>query len=241
MDLESEYIHLVSCPTDWKEETTQDWGPSVLQFDWHHVLLNNAVRREDVAFEPETDLLWRGDPNLGIIVHDLKLRRKQAKEMYKERAGRLAGIEFLTPSEHGKHFVPNLSEAKILERTRNGPSLFFKNHSSAELKAAFWQWFFWFFGTIVGYEEYEEMITPGTDLYRSCRGRHWDKFIHNHELRICLENAKPLGGCEGEQSAFVCFDIHIDSRQGHCYPVAHSEALRIMGGDGVEVIQALSC
>ena len=182
-----------------------------------------------------------GDPDLEIVVHDLSLRRETTEQMYKKRAGRLVGLTFLTPSEHGKHFVPNLSEAKILERTRDRPSLFFKNHSSADLRSAFWQWFFWFFGTISCHEEYEEMITPGTKLYGSSRGRHWDRFIRNHELRICMENAKPIGGCEGEQSAFLCFDIHIGSRRIHCYPVTQSEALRILGSDGVELIQSLSC
>jgi hypothetical protein len=150
MDLENDFIRLHSCHINWKQETNQDWDDCVLQFDWQHALLTNAVRREDVVLDPETDDSWRDDPELEIMVQNLSLRRKDVEEMYESRAGRLYGLRFLTPSEYGngKHFVPNLNQAKILDRTNNGPSLLFSNHSAADLRSAFWQWFFLFFDLI---------------------------------------------------------------------------------------------
>jgi hypothetical protein len=85
------------------------------------------------------------------------------------------------------------------------------------------------------------MIKPGTKLYHSSYGQLWDKFIHSHELRFCFENSQPVGACDGNLSSFLCFDIHIASRWGHCYPVTQAEAREIMNGARIELIQALSC
>lgn len=245
MDLVSEFISLHSCPINWEQETRQHWGPNVLEFDWHYALLRNAVRPEDIVLAPEDDELWRDDPDLAIIVPTLRDVREKATKMYYSRAGRLRGLHFLKPSEYGngKHFVPNLSEAKILERTSNGPSLFFRNYNHDDLRFAFWQWFFAFFDVVSSFDDYEEIVQPGTTLYGSPRGRQWDLFLRNPEgpaWRICLENSQVVGASKGKLTPFLCFEIHLDNRTVHGYPITQAEASTTMGRDGVQFIQALS-
>lgn len=243
MDMETEFVDLHSCPIDWEQVTNQHWGTSVLQFDWQHALQKNAVRPEDIELDLETDDSWRGNPDLPIIVQTLRRVREDAKKMYATRAGRLGGLQFLTPSEHGngKHFVPNLSEAQILERTRNGrPSLFFRNYRRDDLGSAFWQWFLYFFEEIASLGDYEEMIQPGTTPYNGLRGQQWHQFISEPKLRVCFENSQSVGASEGELTPFLCFEIHFANKTVHSYPVTQQQALDIMGRGGIVFVHALS-
>jgi len=243
MDLVNEFINLHSCPVNWEQETKQNSSPNILQFDWHYALLKNAVRPQDIVLDPEQDESWREDPELTIIVDTLKQVQEEAKELYDNRAGRLCGLHFLTPSKQGKHFVPNLSETEMLKRTRDGrPSLFFRDHNCDDLRFAFWQWFFVFFD-VVTFDEYEEIIQPGTALFGSPRGRQWDRFLRNPNgptWRICFENSQAVGASKGKLTPFLCFEIHLDNRVVHSYPITQEEASTMMGRDGVLYIHALS-
>jgi hypothetical protein len=105
------------------ETGRHDWRESVLEFDWQRTLIKHAHRAEELEFDP--DLLEIGEePEPDMVIANLKLGWGQADKAYEEQAGRLKSLTFQTPSEHGKHFVPNLDGAKTLSRTRNSTPFF---------------------------------------------------------------------------------------------------------------------
>jgi hypothetical protein len=238
LNFKDEMKKLTACPIDWETETGRlDWRESVLEFDWQRTLIQcvsqYAVRAEELELNPDLLDILGAEPEPDIVIENLKPGWKKAEKAYKEQAGRLRSLEFQTPSEYGKHFVAGLDRAKTLSRTRNSDSLFFKNYSSAETKNVFWTWFFQFFDPVALPEDYEDLVTPDTNQYRSPQGRFWKKFLHCHHLRICMEARSLIGACEGEETSFVCFDVHIGSKTVHCFPISRTEALKMMGDDGI--------
>jgi hypothetical protein len=67
------------------------------------------------------------------------------------------------------------------------------------------------------------------------------KFIEVPHLRICIDTLRTIDGCNGEPSHFLCYDLHIDGKIIHCYPVSEAEANRIMGDAEVEICDGLNC
>jgi hypothetical protein len=239
LTFKDEMKRLMACPTDWETETGRhDWHASVLEFDWQRTLTRYAVRAEELEFDADLIDLFGDEPEPDIVIENLKLGHSQAKDAYDEQAGRLKGLVFQTPSEYGKHFVPNLDRTKTLSRTRKSHSLFFKNYSSAELKTVFWTWFFQFFDPVALLEDYEDLVTPDTNRYRSPQGRFWQKFLHSHHLRVCMEVRSLIGACEGEETPFVCFEVHIGSKTVHGYPISRTEALEMMGDGGIVFVES---
>ena len=230
---------LIACPIDWEMETgRQDWRESVLEFDWQRTLRRHAVRAEEVQFNPDLQNLYEHEPEPEIVIENLTLARSQAKKKYHEQAGRLAGLIFQTPSKHGKHYVPNLDHSTALSRTRNGRSLFFCNYDSAKLRNVYWTWFFQFFQPIVSLEDYEELVTPDSRRYRSAQGGLWKRFLHCHQLRLGMKTSSLIGACEGEETSYVCFDVHVGSKTVHCFPIGRADASEMMGDDGIIVVDS---
>jgi hypothetical protein len=56
-----------------------------------------------------------------------------------------------------------------------------------------------------------------------------------------MNTLQPVGACDGELTSFLCYDIHIDAKIVHCYPVSEADAKRIMDGGEIVVNDWLSC
>jgi hypothetical protein len=134
----------MKCPVDWAhiDEDSLSW--SVLQLDWYYSLAQYAVESSDLPFYPE---IYEGiyedtEDDIDYLKSTLiNLRRTQplAEDLYKKRrAGRLEDLQFMTPAEHGKHFIAGLGKEAAARRSKNGPSLFWENYSRARLRGAFW-------------------------------------------------------------------------------------------------------
>lgn len=241
MSLNSERMTAVlACPVNWIEETTIEHADSsVLEWDWYFTLRQQAVCAEDVDLYLEFAF---DDEHTEYDLRNLEMRRPCAVEAYRRRAGRLAGLQFVTPTQHAKHAIAEAQKDVILARSRTGRSLFYENNGPSNLKSAFWDWFLSFFGVVNSPDQYYDFVAPDTEAYNNSHGKLWRKFLEAHHLRVAFDAIKPVGACFGVPTSLVCFDIHIDSKNVHCYPISRVEAVRIMGNDDdVEFVDALNC
>jgi hypothetical protein len=147
----------------------------------------------------------------------------------------------MTPAEHGKHFVAGISKELVAERSKNRPSLFWENYSSTRLREVFWCWFSMNFDIVTNYHKYLEFMDTESEEYKTPEAKLWRDFLGESRLWICMNTLQPVGASEGELTSFLCYDVNIDSKIAHCYPVPEAEAKRIMGDCGVLIIDTLNC
>lgn len=226
-----ELQQLMQCPVNWDAETLEEnWEWSILHLDWLHCLRERMTEGSDVPVTPyEYDELFEDEKDLNELDHlliNLRLRRAEAVELYMKRAGRLSGLVFMTPAEHGKHFRATVPKVQVAERSKGGPSLFWVNYTNEQLKSTFWVWFQMYFDSVLADESsnffvypmivYGRLIEsdnePDEDLYHTPVGKLWQKFLNDINLRICMNTLRPVGACDGELTSFLCYDIHIDSK-----------------------------
>ncbi|MGB7137615.1 MAG: hypothetical protein WBD46_20170 [Acidobacteriaceae bacterium] len=258
-----ELHQLMRCPVDWNADTLTEisWS-SILHLDWLHCLAERMTEGGDIPVTPEDyDELFEDVADsyeLDHLLKNLELRRQDAEELYKARAGRLAGWTFITPQSHGKHFRATLQKKEVANATaraaaggKRRPSLFWANYSSEQLKGTFWTWFSDYFDSELAYESsnffldpmivYGQLIRPGEELYGTTVGKLWHKFTHLTNLRISMNALGDVGACDGRLTSFLCYDVHIDAKIVHCYPVSEAEAQDIMEGGEVLRNDSLNC
>jgi hypothetical protein len=248
-----ELKRLMQCPVNWDAETlTENWEWSILHLDWLHCLEKRLAEGSDIPVTPEEhDDLLEDTYELDHLLLNLNFCRANAVDLYMKRAGRLAGLTFLTPVEHRKHFRATVRKEEVADWSKGGPSLFWMNYSSDQLKSTFWLWFRMYFDSVLAEESenffvhpmiiYDRVNEPDENLYDVPLGKLWQKFLGLTNLRICMNTLRPVGACEGELTSFLCYDIHIDARTAHCYPVSEAEANRIMEGGEIVINDWLNC
>jgi hypothetical protein len=155
-------------------------------------------------------------------IANLELRKCERIDCHKKRAGRLAGLRFLQPSEHGKHFMAGADKLDLQKRSRGPISYFYTDYRSADLRATFWSWFFMFFVPVASLEVYEEMLTPGTEENVSYCGQFWHRFLDPQPpagpLRVCFHCLGPVGASSGKETSHICYDIDLSTRSAHAFP-----------------------
>jgi hypothetical protein len=145
----------------------------------------------------------------------------------------------MTPAEHDKHYSAGLSREQITRSSKNGDSLCLENYSGARLQDTFWSWFYLFFDIVTTDAEYMEFVNPEGVAYSTPEAKLWRQFLGSH-VRICMNTLQPVGASKGELTSFHCYDVNINSKFAHCYPVPEAEAKRIMGDCGILIIDALN-
>ena len=224
----------MKCPYDWSAITGNDWEDSILQADWHYALGKVSYEDIDLPFSDwELQLLEGHDDEISDLIRLLEDRHDEAVEFYNNKcAGRLRNIHFVTPSEHGKHFIEGVDEAGALRRTRikKKQSLFLKNLTSDELKKEFWDWVFRYCGPSWDYFSYRRMWEPdeedgvGNELELVL----WRSSCAN-PIRECMRLNRVVGASEGALTNCICYDFHLDTREAHCFPVTEGGAKQILG------------
>lgn len=255
-----ELDQLMRCPVDWEAEThIENWEWSIVHLDWLHCLSERMAEGTDIPVTPDDyDQLFE-DPRdtyeLDQLLINLRLRRPEAVDLYGRRAGRLAGLNFMSPADHGKHFRATVSKEEVADQTRYGPSLFWVNYHSDLLKSTFWGWFQMFFDSVLWDQSSPFCIDPmivygrvndednesAEDLRHTPMGKLWQRFIHDTNLRICMNTLQPVGACDGQLTSFLCYDLHIEAKTVHCYPVSKEEAKRMMQDGEIIGNDALNC
>jgi len=157
----------MKCPVDWESETGLkdfDYGP--VEHGWYYAFAKEAVAEEQGLICDIVDdvLIDEDDPELPELVKNAEFRRLRAVERYNRNGGRLAGFQFIIASKLGKHFIGNLDRGAITHRTRQGPSLFFKDYNETDLQQAFWLWFFDFFYFCNSLYEYREILSEDRSI-----------------------------------------------------------------------------
>ncbi|MBA1143090.1 hypothetical protein [Mesorhizobium neociceri] len=238
MDVEDEVawqeaISLVKCPVDWVAET--DFGDEEhgsvgrLEFEWARAVDAVAVTgiESQLAMDYYLYRTFLMEPDWDGALINLRERRPEAVRLYMEGIGRMAGLIFLSPSYNGKHFVPNVEPTAVVERSKNGPSLFFKDYDPQALKSSFWIWFESVFDVDEDrrYEKDDQLTFRSAEHFPL-----WSDFLAKHQVRIAFDTMLPIGAVKGEIVQHVAMDIAIDMRTGHSYPVTEAEAAVIMKG-----------
>jgi hypothetical protein len=178
---------LLACPVDWKAKLdTDDWYMRMPHLDWYYSFAQHAVDGEDLPLYPDEFDDVNSDPvELKSLVINLEMRRDEAEKLYMTRAGRLGGLKFLRPAEHGKHFAAWMSEADSVSQSKTGISYPFKNYASDRMEKAFWWWFCFCFEDVNDYMEYEDLLDPETERYKMPDSVLWRRFLEDTNVRIC--------------------------------------------------------
>ncbi len=157
-----ELEQLMRCPVDWDAQTQiENWEWSILQLDWLYCLHEQLAEGTDIPVIPEEyEDLFEDAYELEHLLINLRLRRPEAVDLYMKRAGRLAGLTFMTPEAHGKHFRATVAKEDVAQRSNDGPSLFWVNYSSDQLKSTFWIWFQTYFDSELAWESNNFFVHP---------------------------------------------------------------------------------
>jgi hypothetical protein len=151
-------------------------------------------------------------------------------EQYMERAGRVSDLNFLTPTDQGKHFRATLSKEDVDEASTDGPSLFWVNYNSDRLKSIVWTWFQVYFDSLLAEESSSFFVypmivyrrlndpdnEPDEDLRNTPVGRLWQKFLKETNLRLCMNTLQPLGACHGVLTSYLGYGVHMDAKTVQC-------------------------
>jgi hypothetical protein len=82
--------------------------------------------------------------------------------------------------------------------------------------------------------QYYDFIESGSEQSNTLEARLWHKLLTATHLRIVIDTMKPVGASRGEMTTLICYDLHLDSKIVHCYPVSPADAAGIMeGGDAL--------
>jgi len=82
---------------------------------------------------------------------------------------------------------------------------------------------------------YGSLTEPEEYFYNTPLGKLWQKFLTIPNLRIAMNTANPIGASEGDPTSFLCYDIHIDARLAHAFPVSEAKAHQIMEDGEVQI------
>lgn len=232
---------LIKCPIDWQSESGIDeFQPRWLLLDWYACLSQFAVSDDERSIfndMAEFEDFIINDDNDFDTLKNIEWRMKEATALHRERSGRLSGLQFLKPSLHGKHFKPGLSASQVISLSKTGPSLFYRDIAPVDLKIAFWTWFDGFFWTSMSLEDF---IEKESDEQEKGEFDVWNCFMNDHQRRIAMNVRTEIGASNGEATSRICFDLHLDSRTVHAYPVSEGDAANIMQGSWVRGDEVLS-
>jgi hypothetical protein len=222
---------LLKCPLDWSGFPMQDWDESILRADWYFAMASRGFEMTDLPDGAlELEMLEGDDYEIQQLISNLTMRRKETLAFYMANcAGKLHGLTFLTPAEHGKHYIPSMGRQEIVSKTNYSDSLFLENLRSDELKLEFWNWVDTFFGGKWDLASYDMMMDPEEEVYNDPESKLWRRLISEPHVRICMEMSTAIGASRGVLTKYICYDIHTDTHVAHCYPVTEMDAIAIMG------------
>jgi hypothetical protein len=241
-DLKIRLEAALQCPIDWAHVICQNDGEiarnppydgnyALLQTIWYWAFASVAVHNVEVWYLQ--DICQHGDIQIGIsgddnrhVLKDVLARRELAVERYDAAVGWLARLSFLQPSDQKKHFkISTKTLADAVIGSRDGPSLFAKDHSAAQLRRLFWSWFLEYFDEIADTDFHpDDCDDPDTIL----RFGILQRFFTDHHTRFAVDVSIEIGASDGEPTKFLCFDLERGSATAHAYPVSEEEARRIM-------------
>lgn len=234
-----ELKYLLQCPVDWVAVTGQPEPHDWLEFDWYKCIIDHAVSSDDSSLASEMaqyrELLDR-DLDEQVLAN-LKMRRESVLRSFEARSKRLSELKFLSPSYNGKHFKPGLSDEQTVNRSMKGPSLYFEDFSIERISNAFWTWFQQYFDTSISFHSYVYR-DAGSENFPSHEFKIWDRFLQLSQFRVACNCLNVLGVVKGVPTNYVAFDVSMDARIVHCYPVTVAEAETIVSPSYVLGVRA---
>jgi hypothetical protein len=231
--LKQEAARLLTCPIDWSSIAAEDrdqcrW----LYLDWFRCIYEVAVSVDEHAVVSDMADHEEFDHRVtASVVTNLRDRDNEAQMRFKKAASlRLSRLTFVAPSEQQRHFKRNLGRAEIMSRSIGGPSLFFSDYTSDQVRKAFWSWLLSELGTDMLLHEFIQKVSKGemdewdTIIGLPERRELWNKFRDESHFRMAVNNMADIGAVNGKTTQVICFDIAIESAVVHFYPINKAEA-----------------
>ncbi len=227
-----EVLDLTLCPARWEEvlgfgEACPD-ALELLLTEWLQVVDGRCVSTEDSSLVE--DILFDREsyepPDRSTLIN-LALHRPAMELAYMQGVGRLASLNFMRPSDYGKHWSATSSK-------RRDPriSYFYRNWRSATLASMFWSWF-------------DDMMVMAGDggryepiTFMREVGTLWQTFRTGSRMRVAVNATRPVGEMGGQPLHHVAIDIDIAGGDVHAYPVSEAQATTIMGALEVRIIKS---
>lgn len=211
----------VRCPVDWVSLFgSVDAYPDALDLlhrEWVRCVRTNCMSSEEALFVDnrvrDRGLSLEPEP---ALIRNLKDRRTVASAMYMSGAGRLAALQFLRPSEHGKHFALGKSAP-----TNNKQSFFYKDLQASTLFALFSGWFDDAFLLDPCFKASDYRFARDVSLL-------WRKLTSNAQARVAVDVVLPIGHAHGEELHHIAIDVDVGAGVAHGYPITSAEAASIM-------------
>lgn len=215
-------VDLCKCPVTW--ELVDGFGQErhevleLLHHAWVRTVEKVAYSSEELKLI-ESVLFYPDDYDLPHkhTLENLAQRRTEAEQLYLSGIGRLARINYLRPSEYGKHFTSGGPK-----RRQKNISYFYTDWRSSTLADLFWSWF----ETMMKFEEVPQRVGPiqfSHDL-----GMLWEDLCGERRLRIAIETPTPIGEQNCKALRHIAIDINLEGGEAHAYPISRAEAKSIM-------------
>lgn len=211
-------------PVEWEKlqgfEVADDGVVSLLNKEWIRTYSEVCVDVSDLDLFEAAVLRYFPIDEVDIsALENIRDRIGRARDNYLDGIGRLGALQFIPPSEHGKHYSisrPRMSKKRI--------SYFYSDYSVENLSRLFW---FWFSGMMAldevsgSLDDFPEFMFDAKIL--------WDRFCSGESFRIALCACKPIGELNGVTLDHICIDIGLASGSvAHAYPITKCEAEKFM-------------
>jgi hypothetical protein len=223
---------LCVCPVNW--QSISGFGKEcpdaleLLHYEWVRTIARVSVSVEELKLVEtvlfENDLYDGPDE---ATRRNLEARRPAAEAIYLNEIGRLGRLQFIRPSEHGKHF----SSAGPRNASKN-ISYFYTDWKSDTLANLFWSWF----SDMMSVNEIPPRKGPIDFLFEV--GGLWNSFCTGRNFRISLDTCAPIGEQNGIQYQHLVIDLDLGACVAHAYPASAPEAEDIMGVAPVRQIKS---
>lgn len=214
---------LCACPVNWQDISGfGDECPDalkLLQYEWVRAIARVSVSGEELKLVESVlydDDLY-DDPDHATRLN-LEARKPAAEAIYLSEIGRLGRLQFIRPSEHGKHF----SSAGPRKTSKN-ISYFYTDWKPDTLANLFWSWF----SDVMSVNEAPPREGPIDFLFEV--DELWDSFCTGRNFRISLDTCAPIGERNGVQYQHLVIDLDLGACVAHGYPASAAEAEDIMG------------
>lgn len=223
---------LCACPVDWQKiDGFADECPDALEllhYEWVRAIARVSVSGEELKLVETVlfdDDLY--DPPEDATRLNLEARRPAAETVYLNEIGRLGRLQFLRPSEHGKHF--SIGGPK---RASKNISYFYHDWQSDTLANLFWSWF----SDLISVNEVPRRSGP-IDFLFEVNGL-WENFRVGRNFRIALDTCSTIGEQNGVPFQCLAIDLDLGACVAHGYPVSKADAEAIMGTVPVRQIKS---
>lgn len=226
----------LACPIEWgpvfRVEGKIDFIP--LERLWTSVVESFAVDGEADFLGGSFLLDELSDEDLQSIQINVRTWRDYARSQYRTMTRRFWDLRYAEREEYSKHLPPlgKEGDSKSIQLTskKDGISKFYRNIPPEDMLSAFFLGIFFHFD--------QNGIGEDPDAPIRDEGL-WFKVLESEKCRIAFKTVGPIGASNGQETAFICFELNGSTPIMHAYPISSEEAEKINLGYSIIFTDAL--